>query len=264
MLELTIRSDDCPIFVSVAEAGGQAPWMVFSNSLMTDHRIWDAQVAHFAGRFNMLRYDQRGHGRSGVSETVDFDMLSGDALRLLDHFEIETCIYVGLSMGVPTGLNLTRQHPGRVSHMILSDGQMATQPAGRQTWQGRIDAARANGMPWVAGDTIQRWFAADFIAAGGAESMLASARQMQVEGYCACAAALQDYDFAAAAAGLTIPVQLLAGSNDGAMPQTMQVMAQTIPNARFNIIEGAGHIPNVEQPGRFNAAMDSFFATHKV
>ena len=38
------------------------PAMVFANSLGTDLRVWDAVLAHFAGRFRLVRYDKRGHG----------------------------------------------------------------------------------------------------------------------------------------------------------------------------------------------------------
>ena len=86
-----------------------------------------------------------------------------------------------------------------------------------------------------------------------------AAAEMQVDGYCACAAALQDYDFTVAAAGLTVPVQLLAGANDGAMPTVMAAMAETIPGAKLSVIEGAGHIPNVEKPEAFNRALFEFF-----
>lgn len=251
----------CTIFAMVSRASAVAPWLVFSNSLMTDHTIWEAQARHFAG-YNILRYDQRGHGRSEVTQTVTFDQLSGDVLGLLDHFEIETCVYIGLSMGVPTGLNFARRNPHRLSRMVLSDGQMVTMPTGRQTWQSRIEAARANGMAWVADDTIARWFSPDFVAGGNVEKLRALASGQDVAGYCACATALQDYDFTSAAAGLGVPVLLLAGSNDGAMPQSMDVMAKTIANAQFALVEGAGHIPNFERPDEFNALVDAFLNTH--
>lgn len=253
-----VEVEGCRIFARTSERLPEAPWLVFSNSLMTDHTVWAAQEAHFAGRYNILTYDQRGHGRSDAPESVSFADLSGDVLALLDHFDIASCIYVGLSMGVPTGLNFAAGSPDRVTAMILSDGQMATQPSGRQTWQTRIDLARAKGMAQVADDTVARWFDPAFIASGGAESLRKAAAQMRSEGYCACATALQDYDFTAAAAGLTVPVQLLAGANDGAMPAVMAAMAETIPGAKLSVIEDAGHIPNVEKPEAFNRAMETF------
>ena len=45
-----------------------APWVVFSNSIMTDMRVWDAQVGALTDRFCVLRYDQRGHGASVVPD----------------------------------------------------------------------------------------------------------------------------------------------------------------------------------------------------
>ena len=43
-----------------------APWVVFSNSLMTDLSVWDDQADALSGPFRVLRYDQRGHGGTGV------------------------------------------------------------------------------------------------------------------------------------------------------------------------------------------------------
>lgn len=39
-----------------------APAVVFSNSLGSDFRIWDADVADIAKTYRVLRYDKRGHG----------------------------------------------------------------------------------------------------------------------------------------------------------------------------------------------------------
>ncbi len=39
-----------------------APWVVFSNSLATNLTMWDDQAAALGDRFQILRYDQRGHG----------------------------------------------------------------------------------------------------------------------------------------------------------------------------------------------------------
>jgi 3-oxoadipate enol-lactonase/4-carboxymuconolactone decarboxylase len=46
-----------------------APVIVFSNSLGTDHTMWQPQADALAGRFRVVRYDMRGHGRSTTTET---------------------------------------------------------------------------------------------------------------------------------------------------------------------------------------------------
>ena len=54
------------------------------------------------------------------------------------------------------------------------------------------------------------------------------------------------------------PVLLIAGAEDGAMPATMRALADRIPNARFVEIADAGHIPGIERPAEFNAALARF------
>ena len=53
-----------------------APWLVFSNSLMTDLSMWDDQAAALGDKFQILRYDQRGHGGTDAPEgKYSFDVL---------------------------------------------------------------------------------------------------------------------------------------------------------------------------------------------
>ena len=62
-----------------------APWLVLSNSLATNLSMWDAQARDLAGSFRVLRYDQRGHGKTEAPPgRYSFDMLIGDALALMD------------------------------------------------------------------------------------------------------------------------------------------------------------------------------------
>ena len=84
--------------VSVDGAEG-APWMVCSNSLGANLSLWDAQVAAFGSRFRFLRYDQRGHGNSDAP-AGDFSMddLASDLLALLDYFNVDKAVLVGVSM----------------------------------------------------------------------------------------------------------------------------------------------------------------------
>lgn len=56
--------------VELHKQDSSLPWLVFSNSLMTDLAIFDAQFESFKAHFNILRYDQRGHGSSDVTESA--------------------------------------------------------------------------------------------------------------------------------------------------------------------------------------------------
>ncbi|MGN6550702.1 MAG: alpha/beta fold hydrolase [Pararhizobium sp.] len=238
-----------------------APWLVFSNSLATNLTVWDAQVEVLADRFRILRYDQRGHGGTEVpAASYGLIDLGADAKALLDRFAIERCTFVGLSMGVPTALQLIADSPERIERLVLCDGQAQTAANGAKSWQERIAFAREAGMEAVADATVDRWFDTDFVGSGKAEGMRRMIAATPLEGYVGGACALQDYAYGEILPKIEVPALLIAGARDGAMPETMRQMSRMIAGARMVEIPGAGHIPNVEQAGAFNRVFETFLA----
>jgi 3-oxoadipate enol-lactonase len=238
-----------------------APWLVCSNSLLTDITLWDAQVEALGDRFRILRYDQRGHGGSGLGgEAVNFRLLVADARALCAHFGVRDAVFMGVSMGAATAFGLAAAAPEIVARIVASDGQAKTAPGGRETWQQRIDLARAKGMEAVVEATLGRWFGPDFLdpAHPDRPRALTMMRGTPLEGYVACATALQDYDFSGGLATTRQPTLLIAGERDGAMPATMRAIQARMPDARYVEIPDAGHLPNLERPEAFNAAVEAF------
>lgn len=236
-----------------------APWVVFSNSICTDLSLWDDQAAALAADFRVLRYDQRGHGGSSVpSSPCSFDQLGGDVAALLDHLSVATCIFVGLSMGVPTGLELYAKQPQRVERLVLCDGQAATAPGGAAGWEERIEMARRDGMNAFADTTVARWFSSDQVKDGRADVVRRMIATTPFAGFEACARALQNYAYADVLPRITAPTLLIAGKNDGKMPETMARMGDAIAGSRLVEIADAGHIPNIAQPDEFNRALKAF------
>lgn len=236
-----------------------APWLVFSNSLGTTLEVWDAQVAALAGRFRILRYDQRGHGGSAVpGGACDFRRLGDDVLTLLDRFGIQRCTLVGLSMGVPTALRVVEAQPDRVERLVLCDGQATTAAGGSQLWAQRLEQVRTEGMAAFADATVARWFAPGFVASGGADQVRAMLAATPPDGLAACIRALQDYDLSHVLPAIRCPTLLVVGARDGAMPASMARLAGDIAGSRLVEIPDAGHIPNVEQPAAFNVAVMEF------
>lgn len=239
-------------------AAPDAPWLVFGNSLVTDLTVWDAQVSALAAHFNILRYDQRGHGQSEVAGDVDFDLLGRDLLAVIDAAKVGRCCYVGLSMGVPTGLSAFATAPERFTAMVLVDGQARTAPNGAAAWAERIANAETIGMEAYGRQTADRWLTAT--ATPEQRDRLAKmVAATPLDGFRACATALQSYNYAHVLPDLRIPVQLIAGAEDGAMPDSMaKVLGGGIADSRMATIPNAGHVPNFEQPERFNAVLTKF------
>jgi len=235
--------------------------MVFSNSLVTDLTIWDPQVEAFGGHYRILRYDQRGHGHTEIpSEPATITQLADDAEALMAHFEVTGAVFAGVSMGAATGFCLAPRLPDRITRLVASDGQAATAPGGAKGWQDRIDAALLSGPDGLADATVARWFSA--ASKAEANPAIAKVRAMvagtKIDGFIACARALQDYDFRPTLASIKQPTLLIAGAEDGAMPKTMRALADVIPGSRFVEIADAGHIPGYERPDAFNAALKQF------
>lgn len=236
-----------------------SPAVVFSNSVLTDLSVWDAQAEALSGEYRVIRYDQRGHGASDVSEgAMAFTGYGADLLALLDALKVERCTFVGLSMGVPTGLAALTAAPKRFERFVAVDGVSRSAPGREAFWQERRDTARAQGMGEIAESTAPRWMpdtASDAPALTRLKEMVAAT---PVEGFAAATHALGAYDHSDAVALLTMPFLGVTGEKDGAMPEAVRKQFATVPGAQFTDIPGAGHLPNWQAPDAFNTALLAF------
>ena len=136
-----------------------APWLIFSNSLATNLSMWDHQAQVLSTRFQILRYDQRGHGKTDAPEgRYAFATLLTDVIALMDALKIPSARFCGLSLGGATALGLAEQHPDRIDRAIVCDSPCASTPASAKQWEERIAVAKARGMDALVEPTLQRWF----------------------------------------------------------------------------------------------------------
>jgi 3-oxoadipate enol-lactonase len=247
------------------DGNADGPTIVFSNSHATDLSLWSNQIDTLKERFNLVRYDQRGHGATPVSSaSVTFDSLAADVVAILDAFAIERAVLVGVSMGAVTMLRCAALQPSRVTAVFASDGQWAAPANARDTWDGRIRSALGEGMDALVEPTLVRWFTAasleqDATGVRHARRMIAATSPT---GYAEAARAMQAYDFRADYMALRMPVQYVVGANDGTLPAVMPQMCDATPHAQLLTIPDAGHLPNLERPQAFNDALLNFVAQH--
>jgi len=241
----------------------RAPWLVLSNSLLTNLSMWDDQVAPLKSSFRILRYDQRGHGGTQASDgAYSFDLLVADVVALLDALAIKQAHFCGLSMGGMTALFLAQRHGQRFDRIIACDCGPASTPASAQQWKERIDVAGEKGMEALVEPTITRWFPPQFIATNS--PVLDKVRQMirttSFAGFRGCALALSDYDLRGGLAGIDRPVLLIGGTKDATFAGLRQIK-EAVPGAKLVEVEGAGHIANLEQPASVTSAMRDFLTS---
>jgi 3-oxoadipate enol-lactonase len=237
-----------------------APWVVFSNSLATNLSMWDDQAAALGDKFQILRYDQRGHGGTDApAGKYSFDALVADVIGLFDALEIERAHFVGLSMGGMTAVALAEKHPDRLDRIVPCDCGPASTPQSAQQWEERIAVAREKGMEALVEPTVGRWCPPEFLAANkaGADRLREMIRTTPVNGFIGCASALSNYDLRPGLSEIDRPVQFICGGKDAALAGTKALHAG-VAGSSFIEIEGAGHISNVERPEIFTRALKEF------
>jgi len=239
--------------------------LVFIHSLGCDLRIWDGVVPPLAPYVGVIRYDKRGHGLSDVSP-APYAMrdLAADIEGLLNHLNIESAILVGLSVGGLTAMQFALNYPHRLKALILCD--TAAKIGTAESWGERIHAIRARGMKRMARIILPRWFAPDFAERYPAlyRGFYTMLTRMPVDGYLAACAALAAADLRGEVSMISVPALVLCGALDTASPPDMvRGLADALPEAHFELIEGAGHTIPVEQPEATAAAILRFLKEQK-
>jgi len=245
---------------SVVRAGGDRGWLVFVNSLGTDHRIWEPVAAALTPGWNVLTYDKRGHGLSDTgSAPYAMDDHVDDLAGLLAHLDISRAAVCGLSVGGMVALGLAARHPDRVSALILCD--TGARIGDVELWNARIEAIRTRGMAAVADAVLERWFTEPFRVPDN--PVFAGYRNMLMrtdpQGYAGTIAAIRDTDLTDLAGTLTVPTLCVVGEHDlVTTPAAMGELAALIGGARLEIIADAAHQPQIEQPRALARLISSF------
>lgn len=238
-----------------------APWIVLINSLMTNLTMWDSVIPELSSRFNILSYDQRGHGNSAIpAEPCTIAQLSDDVAFLLDSLAVKKAYAViGVSQGGATALSFGLRHPDRYERLVACDTQPSTPAANVGAWDERIALARSKGMGELTAATVPRWYGPGSQASAECRAKTEEmVKTTQVEGFAAGARALQNYDLVkegiveAFSQSSSKRHLLLAGEADGKLPETLQAfttkLSEAGAKAEFVSIPGAGHLPMCDNP----------------
>ena len=237
-----------------------APVVLLSNSLGTRLEMWDPQIRALAGRYRMLRYDSRGHGRTSTPDgPYSIELLASDAVALLDALGIERAHFCGLSMGGMVGQVLGAEHGDRLLGLTLCATACRLGP--KELWNERIGAVIEKGMAAVAEGVIERWLTKRYRDQAPAE--VERVRQMILEtpakGYAACCAAIRDMDLCEMLGRIRVPTLVVAGEDDPATPpDVVREVHERIPGSRFAIVPHAAHLLSIEQADRFDRALLEF------
>lgn len=246
--------------------GDRGPWVVFSHSLGCTRGMWDRQLTELSSRFRVLAYDLPGHGDSDVDTNPgSLSSLASDVMALLDHIEIANCHFVGISIGGMIGQALAIEAPDRFLSLVLANTTAFMPPLAQELWTNRIRQARSEGVSSLAQSSIDRWFPDGFRKAHPAliSRMVREFSATSLDGYVRCSQAISGLDTRAALPGIRCPVLIIGGTEDpGAPLDALRQMNQAIPSSKLLVIEGAGHLSNLDRPEVFSAALKAHLEEH--
>lgn len=258
MKDLQIRANGTTFRCRV-EGPSSAQVLLFSNSLATDLSMWDEQAAYFSTRYQVIRYDARGHGGSqSTPPPYSLSTLVEDVRSLLDGLGVGSVHFVGLSLGGMVGQLFAARYPQRLLSVALCDTAARMK---REIWEGRIETVRKEGVDPQAESSLERWFTKPFRDKN--PQTIDRFRKMikgtSRDGYVGSATAIMEMDSVNQLSRIATPTLVVVGRQDPSTPLSeAELINQKIAGSQLAVIEDAAHLPNIEQSEEFNAVLDRF------
>ena len=232
------------------------PWETPSTVLLHHsaggnlHR-WRPWVPALARRHQVVRFDMRGH--AGTSPPLDMQYvlpdLAADIARVMDGLDIEKTHLVGASAGGIVSLRFAHDFPDRLHSLTLvaSTPRLARMGANMDASVWRRILEEEGTRAWLLADTDKRFGAnterevIEWYADEGARTPAPAVMALQ--------GCLLVEDLMPLLPHIAVPTLILAASHDDITPMEIQeLMAQQMPNAVLEVIDGVGHNMKVEIP----------------
>jgi pimeloyl-ACP methyl ester carboxylesterase len=249
------------------DTGGPGEPLLFSHGLLWSARMFTAQIEAFRPHFRVIAWDHRGQGRSAdhPERSVPVELVTADALALMDALGLPSAHFAGLSMGGFVGMRLAARHPDRIRSLILLETSAgAENPAKVAAYRQLAWVARWIGVWTVARPVMKIMFSASYLAdparsaeaAAWKKELLANRRTIDraVHGI------IEREAVAGELGNIRAPTTVIVGEEDVATPPAeAEAIVAAIRGATLRRIPGAGHTSTVEQPERVIAAMKDHF-----
>jgi 3-oxoadipate enol-lactonase len=233
----------CEIAVSEAGAGPALLWgHGFTGSVEQDERMPMFDWARLAGSYRIVRWDARGHGRSGGAPDPDhfrWDNLARDLVAVADALKIERFVAGGVSMGAATALHAATLVPERLAGIVLTlaPTAYATRPAQRDRYRAGADLAEREGVDAYV-DQVNAEPVPDILSRFAAQYRFAPAVPDHLLPSVLRGAAASDLPPGDVVRAVSAPALLFAWATDpGHLVSTAQRLAELLPRAELHVAQ---------------------------
>jgi pimeloyl-ACP methyl ester carboxylesterase len=243
--------------------------VVMLHGIGADSRLWQPQVASFATRgYRTVPLDFPGYGGRPPVDSMDFEGLAADVEAAIAARGLEHPVLLGHSMGGMVVQTLLRRRPEAYAAAILC----ATSPAfGNPSgeFQQKFVAARMRpldeglSLADIAEDTLAKLVGPRGVHPAWRGLAIEALGATPSRTFRAAVRCLVTFDERPSLGTIRIPTLCLAGEADTNAPApVMERMAGKIPGAEYICLPGIGHMPNIEAPAEFDAAVLAFLDRH--
>lgn len=246
------------------EQAGSGPDVLLLPGLGASLHVWYAQMRALSPHRRVTAVDLRGHGSSAKPPgPYTIRQIADDVARLMQELSAQPAVVVGSSMSSLVGVELAAAYPELVSGLVLVGGFATLGTEGRVRFRERAITAEQQGMAALVDAVVAGAMGA--VTHQTQPGLVGLFRQALLgndpAGYAACCRAIAVADTTPLLGAVRCPTLVLYGEQEQVAPLTAaRVLKQGIPHATVRVISGAGHLPFLEQPAAFNAALQEFLA----
>ena len=237
---------------------GDGPVVLLIHSLGANTYIWRDQIAALSDRYSCIAFDLRGHGETSYNGTFTVDDVAADLAAGLAALGVESCHVVAMAMGGPIALALNARLPGTVRSLAF----IASFVDKSEGAEDRIYATQ-EALAYLSMIEFGRQYANDRLMPEtpmeALDELADSVGKVPPEAYLDTIRAVLLPDFSSYLAKVEAPTLVVLGDRDTVTPLPhSQAIVTGIAGATLKMIEGAGHLPNLDMPDAVNAALGEF------
>jgi pimeloyl-ACP methyl ester carboxylesterase len=237
------------------EVSGSGPPVLLSHGYSATRRMWDGQHRALGDAYQVISWSMRGHGQTespAEPSKYSADLTVGDMEALLRQLGVRRAVIGGLSLGGVASLGFYLAHPEMTRALVICDSGPGFRNAeARAAWNQRAHERaaelEARGLDALSGRSREmREAMGEHRSAQGlahaARGMLTQEGSRLIDGL----------------PSIRVPTLIIVGDKDQPFLVPCEYMAKKIPGARLEVIAGAGHSSNLDQPEAFNRVLRDF------
>jgi len=246
---------------------GDGPPVLLMHGFPLCSKMWSPQLkALTRGGFRVITPDLRGFGGSNAGDApFSMDLLADDIVALMDHLEIEKAVIGGMSMGGYILLSLLDRYIERISAAIfIVTRSTADDGPGKKRRTAMADAV-VSGRPSVVAEAFEPILFGPHVKTDKPELISEVRRWMDMASPEALAGGLTGMrdrrGYLPELGRFHVPALVIGGEKDICIPpEFSKDIAAGLPDSRLNIMDGVGHMANMEAPDKFNDCLLSFLS----